>query len=131
MRKQRMLISQCNDDWPIENNLACAFHTITLLEVDDGYMSPKRVTFGPNAQMTSLSKMTSKQCMKLLWFLKGFAPAHKSCTKLFSDKIVYKWYKYIISLQNYLIKLNWNVLIKSYQTYICHAHCSWCYRHLL
>ena len=43
---------------------------------------------------------------------RGFLSAHKNCKKLFSDKILYKWYKYILYLQNYLIKLTPNVLLK-------------------
>ena len=45
-------------------------------------------------------------------FFRGFLLAHKNCKKLFSDKILYKWYKYILSLQNYLIKLTPNVFFK-------------------
>jgi len=88
------------------------------------------VTFGPNAQMTSQNKMTLKICIKFL-FLIGFSPAHKNCKKLFSDTILYRWYKYIISLQNYLIKLTPNVLIKMYRLYTWNVHHSWWFRHLL
>jgi len=49
---------------------------------------------------------------QLFMFLRGFSPAHKNCKKVFSDKILYRWYRYI-TLQNYLIKLTPNVLIKS------------------
>ena len=64
-------------------------------------------------------------------FLEDFHRPTKNCKQLFSDNIIYKWYKYIISLQNYLIKLTPNVLIKMYRPYICHVHRSWCSRHLL
>jgi len=37
--------------------------------------------------------------------LSGFSPTHKKCKKLFSDNILYKRYKYIISLESYVIKM--------------------------
>jgi len=67
---------------------------------------------------------------QLFMFLRGFSPVHKNCKKLFSDKILYRWYKYI-SLQNYLIKLTPNVWIKMYRLYTWHVHRSWWFRHLL
>ena len=45
-------------------------------------------------------------------FLSGFSPAQTNYKKPFNDKILYKWYKYIISLQNNLIKITTNLLIK-------------------
>ena len=63
-------------------------------------------------------------------FLRGFSPAHKNCKKLFSDKILYMRYKYIISLQNYLIELTPNVLKKMCRPHIWHVYRSWCFRHL-
>ena len=76
----------------------------------------RRVTFGPNAQMTSFSKMTSKKCIKLLWFLSGFSPAHKNCKKLFSDK----FFKSDINI-SYLCKI---ILLKWSLFYwlICNGH---------
>ena len=68
---------------------------------------------------------------QIFMFLRGFSQAHKNCKKLFSDKILYRWYKYIISLQNHLIKLTPNVLIKTYRLYTWHVHRSWWFRHLL
>jgi len=69
---------------------------------------------------------------QIFMFLRGFSPAHKNCKKLFSDNFFYRWYKYmIISLQNYLIKLTPNVLIKMYRLYTWHVHRSWWFRHLL
>jgi len=52
----------------------------------------RHVTFGPNAQMTSQSKMTSKKCINLLCFLREFLPARKtvkyiSVTKFFTSHI--------------------------------------------
>jgi len=64
-------------------------------------------------------------------FSRGFSPAYKNCKKVSSNKILYKWSKYIISLQNYPIKLTQIVLIKIYRPCFCHVHRSWCYRHLL
>jgi len=68
---------------------------------------------------------------QIIMFLRRFSPALKNCKKLFSHKMLYKWYKYIISLQNYIIKLTSNVLIKMQRPYICHVHRSWCFWHLL
>jgi len=48
--------------------------------------------------------------------------AYTNCLKRSSLKILYKSYKYIIYLQNYLIKLTTNVLIKVYRLYIRHVH---------
>jgi len=55
-------------------------------------------------------------------FWRIFTRQQKNCKQLFSDNMIYKWYKYIISLQNYLIKLTPNVFIKMYRPYICHVH---------
>jgi len=49
---------------------------------------------------------------QIIMVLSGFSPAYKNCKKIFSDKMIYKWYKYIISWQNYLIKMTIILLIK-------------------
>jgi len=48
---------------------------------------------------------------QIIMILSGFSTAQKKCKTFFSDKILYKWYKYIISLQNYPIKMTIKLLI--------------------
>jgi len=52
------------------------------------------------------------------------------CQNSLTHNIIQIWCKYIISLQNYLIKLTTHVLIKVKHRYIWHIHCLWCYRHV-
>jgi len=54
---------------------------------------------------------------QIFMVLSGFSPAHKNCKTFFSDKIFYKWHKYIISLQN-IILLKWPFIY----WLICNCH---------
>jgi len=53
----------------------------------------------PIDKITSFSKMTSKSGIELLWYLRGFSTAYKTVKSGFNVKIIFKWYKYIISMQ--------------------------------
>ena len=66
----------------------------------------------------------------IIMVLSGFTPAHKNSKKLFRDNIFYKWYKYIISLKNLLIKITTSLLIKLKWPYNWHVHHLWCFRHV-
>ena len=60
----------------------------------------RRVTFGPNAQMTSQSKITLKN-ISFFMFLRRFSPAHKKCKKLFRDNFLQ-----VISIYHIFAKLS-------------------------
>ena len=64
--------------------------------------------------------------LNIYWlFMCCFSPA-----KNFLVTFFYQWYKYIISLQNHLIKITISLLIKLKWPYNWHVHHLWCFRHV-